>query len=146
MYVIIVKGSSTRYWRGYEVVTTPWYAVAQKGMYLHWFHHMYSIQLTDYHATAYSGNRKPCNCVSNCSTAYRHFYVGESYTKWRYDNCVSWRCHNLVSAPIPWSMCVGCWWSILHLAMWGALICAGCCYEGSISVRMLLLCSDHQFV
>ncbi len=37
---------------------------------LHWFHHMQSTELTDHHVTAYPDNRKLCNCVSNCATAY----------------------------------------------------------------------------
>ncbi len=54
-------------------VITSLYAVAQKDMQLHWFHHMHRTELTDHHETAHPYNRKPCNCVSIWATAYPIF-------------------------------------------------------------------------
>ncbi len=59
---------------------------------------MQSTELTDYHATAYTGNRKLCNCIFNCTTVYSTFWLEKAikndimtsvYHEW-YDVATTW--------------------------------------------------------
>ncbi len=63
---------------------------------------MHNTELTDQHATVYPDNRKPYNCIPNYAIAYPQFQAWKTYKKWCHDNCLSWRCDNLVPAHTPW--------------------------------------------
>ncbi len=72
-------------------------------MQLHWFPHMHSTELTDYHATAYPDNRKSCNWISNCATAYPIFRLEKAMQ----NDIITTAYRGIVTTSYP----------LLHLAM-----------------------------
>ncbi len=100
--IIIITFTGCR--SSYEVVINPWYAATQKVCsctdfaictVLNWLIDMQlRTHIIENHATAYP--------TMKLHTQPRTFRQQKNYKEWRHDNCISWHCDNLVSAPTPW--------------------------------------------